>query len=60
MTDKEPKNPFENMPEITELLQAAASMKEMFDTFMEAGFTERQALILLAEIARGGKGESDT
>jgi hypothetical protein len=31
-------------------------MHEMFVTLVQAGFTERQALIMVCEMARGGRG----
>lgn len=51
------KEPSAVMPEsFGALTQGAFGMHEMFLSWMEAGFTERQALILLAElIAAGGR-----
>lgn len=34
------------------ILNAAVALHEMFTTFMQAGFTENQALILVADVLR--------
>ena len=45
-------------PDISPLQQAAASSHEMFQTWVDAGFTEDQALRLIAywlvELGKGG------
>lgn len=42
--------------ETTPLLTAARAMHEMFKTYLAAGFNERQALILVAEmLGRSGQ-----
>lgn len=43
-----PQNP------ISELLHSALAMHEMFLTLKEAGFTEYQALVMIAQMIKGG------
>jgi len=37
---------------MTKLAEAAASMKEMHETFVEQGFTKQEALTIITEMAR--------
>jgi hypothetical protein len=39
---------------ITALVQAAASVHEMFLAYLAAGFTEQQALYLIAQVLAAG------
>ena len=39
---------------MTELAQAAASLHELFVSYVEAGFTEQQALYLVSKIMTAG------
>ena len=48
------------MTEGTELFQAAVAMHEMFQTFLQAGFTEQQALYLVAQGLREGVIQGNT
>lgn len=44
-------NDQENLiPVLTDMAISALSMKEMFDSWIEAGFTENQAIGLLAKV----------
>lgn len=38
---------------ITPMAEAIAALKEMFDSLIAGGFTERQACIVIAEMAKG-------
>lgn len=52
MADDMPENPF------SQLAQAAMSLHELFTSYLDAGFSERQALYLVACLMTGGpKGE---
>lgn len=52
---KEPENPF------SELFASAVQMYEMYQSYVEAGFSEEQAFrlveVLLQEAMRSGKGD---
>lgn len=39
---------------MTELAQAAAQLHELFTAYLEAGFTEQQALYLVGKISTAG------
>lgn len=47
----EPQDPF------TSMAAAAASMHEMYESLIAAGFTEAQALYITAQALTGGKGQ---
>lgn len=51
MADDMPENPF------SQLAQAAMQMHELFTSYLQAGFSERQALYLVACVACGGPRE---
>lgn len=48
MTDEMPANP------LTALSEAAVQLHELFRSYLDAGFTEQQALYLAACVACGG------
>lgn len=43
---------------ISPILNAAIALHEMFTTFMEAGFTESQALALVADVLKSSGKEA--
>lgn len=48
------------IPFVTDMAVAAIGMKEMFDSWLEAGFTESQAIELLAKVLADGARNSGT